>query len=142
MVVAVHGVIVECDEPTMEIIRSINEIRGFVIDWLDSTHVMCKLNVFEFLEEEVTRRLEMAERQTSELNRENRALRKTALRMQTTVLQSSRTDIEAGDTDMLSIDVGDSGNDVHETVDEGFNSTRITYQQSSLEQFEENEIYE
>eukprot|EP00922_Rhytidocystis_sp_ex-Travisia-forbesii_P031494 GHVS01046614.1.p1 GENE.GHVS01046614.1~~GHVS01046614.1.p1 ORF type:complete len:105 (-),score=30.52 GHVS01046614.1:123-437(-) len=57
----------------MEILRQINEAKGFVIEWLDDTHVLCKPSVYDFLEEEVTRRLEMAERQRAEFGREVRA---------------------------------------------------------------------
>ncbi|XP_026190667.1 general transcription and DNA repair factor IIH subunit rtf-1-like [Cyclospora cayetanensis] len=62
MVVAIKGVVVQCDPPTMEILLQLNETRGFVIEVLSGEFVLCSENVCEFLEEEVTRRLELAER--------------------------------------------------------------------------------
>ncbi|PFH37432.1 general transcription factor IIH polypeptide 5 GTF2H5 [Besnoitia besnoiti] len=75
MVAALKGVLVKCDPPTMEIIRLLNETRDFIIEQLNEEYVLCRECVFDFLEEEVTKRLELAERQTAELQRELRQAR-------------------------------------------------------------------
>ncbi|CBZ55795.1 putative REX1 DNA repair domain-containing protein [Neospora caninum Liverpool] len=78
MVAALKGVLVKCDPPTMEIIRLLNETRDFIIEQLNEEYVLCRECVFDFLEEEVTKRLELAERQTAELQRELRQARQQA----------------------------------------------------------------
>ncbi|PHJ15926.1 general transcription factor iih polypeptide 5 gtf2h5 [Cystoisospora suis] len=75
MVAALKGVLVKCDPPTMEIILLLNETRDFIIEQLNEEYVLCRESVFEFLEEEVTKRLELAERQTAEFQREVRQSR-------------------------------------------------------------------
>ncbi|CDR95525.1 hypothetical protein, conserved [Babesia bigemina] len=52
------------DPPTMEIVRQINETRQFIIEQIDESVALCQDSVFDFLKEEVTRRLEFAERLT------------------------------------------------------------------------------
>ncbi|GBE61301.1 general transcription factor IIH polypeptide 5 GTF2H5 [Babesia ovata] len=64
MVSALRGILVKCDPPTMEIVRQINETRQFIIEQIDESVALCQDNVFDFLKEEVTRRLEFAERLT------------------------------------------------------------------------------
>ncbi|EPR63845.1 general transcription factor IIH polypeptide 5 GTF2H5 [Toxoplasma gondii TgCatPRC2] len=75
MVAALKGVLVKCDPPTMEVIRLLNETRDFIIEQLNEEYVLCRECVFDFLEEEVTKRLELAERQTAEQQREIRQTR-------------------------------------------------------------------
>ncbi|KAL8274346.1 hypothetical protein Esti_001668 [Eimeria stiedai] len=70
MVVAIKGIVVQCDPPTMEILLQLNESRGFVIQVLSGEFVLCSENVCDFLEEEVTRRLELAERPLVDVQKE------------------------------------------------------------------------
>ncbi|KAL8439301.1 hypothetical protein Efla_003938 [Eimeria flavescens] len=58
------------DPPTMEILLQLNESRGFVIEVLSGEFVLCSESVCDFLEEEVTRRLELAERPLLEVQKE------------------------------------------------------------------------
>ncbi|EDO05298.1 Transcription factor TFIIH complex subunit Tfb5 family protein [Babesia bovis T2Bo] len=64
MVTSMRGILVKCDPPTMEIVKQINETRHFIIEQLDESVALCQESVFDFLSEEVTRRLEFAERLT------------------------------------------------------------------------------
>lgn len=73
MVVAIKGIVVQCDPPTMEILLQLNESRGFVIEILSGEFVLCSESVCSFLEEEVTRRLELAERPLGDVQKEKRA---------------------------------------------------------------------
>ncbi|KAK1940264.1 hypothetical protein X943_000916 [Babesia divergens] len=52
------------DAPTMEIVRQINETKHFIIEQIDEGVALCQDTVYDFLKEEVTRRLEFAERLT------------------------------------------------------------------------------
>lgn len=64
MVSALRGILVKCDPPTMEIIRQINETKHFIIEQIDDGVALCQDSVFDFLKDEVTIRLEYAERLT------------------------------------------------------------------------------
>ncbi|CEL94750.1 unnamed protein product [Vitrella brassicaformis CCMP3155] len=55
---SMKGILVECDEPTMEIITRLNSERNFIIQKLDDCHVLCNENVTEFLQQEVEREVE------------------------------------------------------------------------------------
>eukprot|EP00920_Eleutheroschizon_duboscqi_P027230 GHVT01066647.1.p1 GENE.GHVT01066647.1~~GHVT01066647.1.p1 ORF type:complete len:119 (+),score=20.51 GHVT01066647.1:917-1273(+) len=65
MVVMQRGVLVTCDPATMEILLQMNTTRDFIIEKLSDMHVLAKDVVFDYLEDEVTHRLEVAERHTS-----------------------------------------------------------------------------
>ncbi|CDJ64071.1 REX1 DNA repair domain-containing protein, putative [Eimeria necatrix] len=73
MVVAIKGILVQCDPPTMEIILQLNETKNFIIEKISEEHVLCSEAVCGFLEEEVTRRLELAERPLAEMQKEKKA---------------------------------------------------------------------
>eukprot|EP00375_Theileria_parva_P000464 XP_763133.1 hypothetical protein [Theileria parva strain Muguga] len=45
----------------MEIVKQINESKHFIIEQIDEGVALCKDSVTQFLKEEVTRRLEIAE---------------------------------------------------------------------------------
>ncbi|EAN30850.2 Transcription factor TFIIH complex subunit Tfb5 family protein [Theileria parva strain Muguga] len=61
MVSALTGTLLKCDPPTMEIVKQINESKHFIIEQIDEGVALCKDSVTQFLKEEVTRRLEIAE---------------------------------------------------------------------------------
>lgn len=66
MVTAVRGVLVKCDEPTMQIILVLNEHKNFIIEKISDTVCLCRESVYEFLEKEVIKRLEISERHDQE----------------------------------------------------------------------------
>ncbi|KYN96011.1 putative transcription factor TFIIH complex subunit Tfb5 [Plasmodium gaboni] len=66
MVTAIKGVLVKCDEPTMQIILMLNEEKNFLIEKISETVCLCKENVHDFLEKEVIKQLEYSERHETE----------------------------------------------------------------------------
>ncbi|KOB88122.1 hypothetical protein PFDG_04535 [Plasmodium falciparum Dd2] len=66
MVTAIKGVLVKCDEPTMQIIFMLNEEKNFLIEKISDTVCLCKENVHDFLEKEVIKQLEYSERHETE----------------------------------------------------------------------------
>ncbi|CDU19717.1 RNA polymerase II transcription factor B subunit 5, putative [Plasmodium berghei] len=66
MVTAIKGVLVKCDEPTMQIILLLNENKNFLIEKISDTVCLCKENVYDFLEKEVIRQLEYSEKHETE----------------------------------------------------------------------------
>ncbi|CDO66884.1 transcription factor TFIIH complex subunit Tfb5, putative [Plasmodium reichenowi] len=66
MVTAIKGVLVKCDEPTMQIILMLNEEKNFLIEKISDTVCLCKENVHDFLEKEVIKQLEYSERHETE----------------------------------------------------------------------------
>ncbi|SBS88928.1 RNA polymerase II transcription factor B subunit 5, putative [Plasmodium malariae] len=62
MVTAIKGVLVKCDEPTMQIIVLLNKGKNFLIEKISDTVCLCKENVYDFLDKEVIRQLEFSER--------------------------------------------------------------------------------
>lgn len=62
MVRVITGILVQCDPPTMMILDLIHQEKPFIIYRISNSDVLVKEGSEKWLDEEVTRRLELAER--------------------------------------------------------------------------------